>query len=204
MADDAQQLNARLAKEAYTRQADRAPEINGYYLQDYGDDENAVYRNAETGNVVQALRGTQLKGGVLTALGDLRNDVGVALPFLSSPSGLDARTDRADKVYRVIASRYGPPTLTGHSLGGTVAQRLLTRHPESRAVTFNPGSGILPTLSALRCRLPGRFKPAFCNRSTNFRTRGDVASLTSRFGNFGSTTTRPDSGFGRHSIDNFT
>jgi hypothetical protein len=206
-----QDLHALIAKEAYAQPNQRAKEIQGYYLDDtIGDDENAVYRNPETQDVVQGLRGTQTGAGWKTTLGDLRNDIGVALPFLSRSSGLNARTNRAEKVYNDIAERYGrAPALSGHSLGGSVAQRVLGRvgkqNPETTASTFNMGTGLLPTLNSLKCRLPKRFRPSFCDRATNYRVKGDVVSLTSRLGtNFGRNVTQaPAMGGSRHTIGQF-
>jgi len=208
---DTKDLHALVAKEAYAQPDQRAREIQGYYLDDtLGDDENAVYRNPETQDVVQGLRGTQLNAGWKTALGDLRNDIGVALPFLSRSSGLNARTDRAEKVFNDIAERYGrAPSLSGHSHGGSAGQRLLGRvaksNPETMASTFNMGTGLVPTINSLRCRLPARLRPAFCDRASNYRVKGDVVSLTSRLGNnYGrNVTQRPAIGGSRHAIGQF-
>jgi hypothetical protein len=94
--------------------------------------------------------------------------------------------------------------LTGHSLGGNITSALVQNNPGVQGVTFNAGAG-LPRWADIKCKLPGRLKPAYCGNLTNYRTRLDPVSLLGRFGGgFGNWKTLPATrGLNTHTIGNF-
>jgi pimeloyl-ACP methyl ester carboxylesterase len=61
--------------------------------------------------------------------------------------------------------------ITGHSLGGTIAQKFGINSPDINVTTFNAGSGIPFLDDELRCAITG------CSNISNKRISGDFASV---------------------------
>ena len=91
--------------------------------------------NPKTREVVTSFVGTRLSNPK-KKWKDLWSDVGIA----AGTSRLGKRTDEAEKVAREVAAKYSgyDHTLTGHSLGGRVAENV-SKATGIDSVAFNPG-----------------------------------------------------------------
>ena len=97
------------------------------------------------GSAILAFRGTDPRNPYdLIADAQLATGVDRLLPYYS-------RLARAEELYNKVKEEYGDVTLTGHSLGGFLADYTARKHNE-QAVVFNPGlspltSSIMPSPS---------------------------------------------------------
>lgn len=126
------QTHAIISSEAYKNEQERAPSLNGYNIDhSLGNKYSAVYVNPKDNDTIVAFRGTK-------DVSDLAPDLDIALGRRSHPRFREAEelVDRVEKKYNKKAK------LTGHSLGGTVADYVSQRRGNN-ATVFNPGSNPL-------------------------------------------------------------
>lgn len=148
-----------------------------------------LYRNDRTGEITVAFRGTQL-----TSPGDLLTDV-LQLGTGTVPSQYKAA---ADLLRKVLAATDGPVAVTGHSLGGGLAQYAIALNSQDSAsrlsgYTFN-SAGLS---HAVVDTLPPAAREAAAERMTNVRNDGDSVSF---FGcHLGTIYDVPNDGFFAHS-----
>jgi hypothetical protein len=192
MSDD---ITAQLSQEAY--ETERKRQVGSYLFDDdISTDETAVYHDPQENKTIIASRGT------VVGAKDLLADVGVAT---GTNIGYGSRFKRTQNTFDAAKSKYKDSQLsaTGHSLGGTLSASLAAAN-DIPATTYNRGAG-LPRLSDLKCKLPSRFRPRYCDKITNNRIQGDGVSIAGRL--FGSGKWRTTKGrgniFKRHGIANF-
>lgn len=106
---------------------------NLQYLDDFHDDftgtSGTAFLDKDSGEVIIAYTGTNPNADIVK---DVATDVG------SIAMALGFHYDEAFKFYERIRQRYGDNiTLTGHSLGGNIAQRVALEYNAPRTVVYN-------------------------------------------------------------------
>ena len=139
--------HAILAQAAYLRnrrdrQALADKYFNGEYelLADFSDKEHTTFKKRDSSEIVFAVRGTDISNAQGGRMKDLATDVLVTLGV----EAISPRYRRADKMLAGLREAHPEAnvSVTGHSLGGTIAQGLGWSHDlESHA--FNPGASPL-------------------------------------------------------------
>lgn len=140
-------------------------------------------RNPETKEVVISYRGTNPKN-----VRDLGNDLAIATGF-GSPRGKAATQFAQDVMKQNPGYKV---TVTGHSLGGTIAEQVATnlKGQGVNGVTFNPGSSPFNS-------------PTKQDNIKSYHIQGDTIS---RFGTAGDKVTLPRETYvplGNHGVGNF-
>lgn len=101
---------------------------NDYYSTNSGM-QAAAYKNVNTGEIVIAYRGTELNAD------DLWQDIMIATGLAPSDQFADA-----DKFYQAVQTQYGSNiTITGHSLGGGLAQMIGSKYGNTTYTYNAPG-----------------------------------------------------------------
>ena len=121
--------------------AEKTQEILDTYLEGYTFDSEMSYDNASTiirpdGSVILAYRGTRP-----TNLDDLNADVSILTGLHKTDIPHPRFTEALDH-YTKVKNKYDNVDLTGHSLGGTLAD-YVGRSSGNKTVVFNPGETIL-------------------------------------------------------------
>ena len=106
---------------------------NLQYLDDFHDDftgtSGTAFLDKDSGEVIIAYTGTNPNADIAT---DVATDIGGII------MALGYHYDEAFKFYERIRQRYGDNiTLTGHSLGGNIAQRVSLEYNAPRTVVYN-------------------------------------------------------------------
>lgn len=106
---------------------------NLQYLDDFHDDftgtSGTAFLDKDSGEVIIAYTGTNPNADIAT---DVATDIGEII------MALGYHYDEAFKFYERIRQRYGDNiTLTGHSLGGNIAQRVSLEYNAPRTVVYN-------------------------------------------------------------------
>ena len=106
---------------------------NLQYLDDFHDDftgtSGTAFLDKDSGEVIIAYTGTNPNADIAT---DVATDIGEII------MALGFHYDEAFKFYERIRQRYGDNiTLTGHSLGGNIAQRVSLEYNAPRTVVYN-------------------------------------------------------------------
>ena len=114
-------------------QKDKTIPSNLQYLDDFHDDSagtsGTAFLDKDSGEVIIAYTGTNPNADIVK---DVATDVG------SIAMALGFHYDEAFKFYERIRQRYGDNiTLTGHSLGGNIAQRVALEYNAPRTVVYN-------------------------------------------------------------------
>jgi hypothetical protein len=168
------------------------------YLKQHSDRHTAVFE--KNGKIIVAARGTEIKRGWRDRLEDLGSDllVGMGMQQLGTRyKNLKSQTD-------ALAEQYGKDNIimTGHSLGGTLADSV-AKASGYEAHVFNPGSS--PAQMAAGSKM-GAFKQRQTHDVHTYHATGDVISTSSK----GSMRTRQNlhqfdkkKGIGAHSLENF-
>lgn len=197
--DDEGKLNRDIANESYEEEGKRK-DIGDYQYQAADSSKRTgVWRNAKTNKTVVGLRGTK-------DLKDLYSDV-------ADPKGNILRgTQRSSDQYKAdlkhfdsVKSKYGGDvSVTGHSLGASRAENV-SRHRNVRGQAFNLGRGfgVQQVVEKMKCSLPKRFRPSWCNKMTRHHIRGDPLSVVDRL-SYGKKTKVYDSrGLKSHMMSSF-
>ncbi len=131
--DDKDKIFVQISKQSYIKPDDRKATLAGYtYLAQQSDIENAVYENSDDKKLIIAFRGS-------AKLKDLKADLGIATGLLEKTSRHDS-TEELVKKLKTLFPDYSI-TLTGHSLGGSLAISMSSKH-NIPAVVFNAGHTI--------------------------------------------------------------
>lgn len=120
----------KLNKEVYEKPDNRKANLEGFtYVPSQSDKDNAVYQSQKDKKIVIVFRGS-------AKIKDLKADLGVATGNLQKTSRHDSSEELVKKMktlfpdYKII--------LTGHSLGGSLAVSMASKH-DLPAVVFNAG-----------------------------------------------------------------
>jgi hypothetical protein len=179
-------LYAKLSELSYKPNVEDSEIPQGYKIDRDLSDANRKTFVSDSGDVVVANAGTQLKKGRRKALADIQSDIALALGLESKDKRFKQALDHNQKV----KAKYCPDgkcvTQTGHSLGGTVSD-YVSRRDGNQAITFNKGSGLNKT----------------SKRSKNYYTAGDVISTLGIFGEGENVVVRRG-GKNKHALSNFT
>ena len=106
--------------------------IEGYVLDPENSNDVGTTIIKPDGGVILSYRGTDPKNPYdLIADAQLATGVDRLLPYYS-------RLARAEELYNKVKEEYGDVTLTGHSLGGFLADYTARKHNE-QSIVFNPG-----------------------------------------------------------------
>ena len=186
---------ARIAKQAYS--SDRENLSTHNYVSELSSSDYAVYESPD--EFVVGVRGSSgdtsardlfrdtqvglgsigpglvggLAGGIPGAI--LGTTVAHILKSQGDPFGLGIKSavDDVGELVEEIKARNPQKKIhvTGHSLGGTIAQKFGIGAPDINVTTFNAGSGIPFLDDELRCAVGG------CENISNLRISGDFASV---------------------------
>jgi hypothetical protein len=163
-------LHANISQQAYNKTRD--DDVQGYdYIQQLSNRDSVVYINSITHHVIIGFKGT-----------NSASDIVPDLAILSGTVGLSPHFKRAVELYDKVHSMFPPFTidLTGHSLGGTIAEYVnKQRHISGKVVNFNPGRGIAAVVNAAVCKVFGKYKDKnSCGANvTTYRAKTDLVSL---------------------------
>ena len=136
--------NANIVREAQNVSGKRIPE-KLEYLEDTYDETTGTsataFRDKDTGEIILSYTGTNLESGLKESYKDaIKTDIGeIGL-------GLDStHYEPAYKFYEKIREKYGDNIiLTGHSLGGNVAQRVALQYNIQKTIIYNPAPLYVP------------------------------------------------------------
>jgi hypothetical protein len=151
---------ANFASEAYIAPSDRRMTLLGYTCNKGLSNTNlSTYVDKQDKRVVISLRGT-----VPTNVMDLVSDIGIVS---ADKSFNTTRLSNHKKMIDQIVDKYPgyKLILSGHSLGGHLAEQLAETYPTATAVVFNPGTSLLESnLTTPQSNVIG------------YRTKGDPVS----------------------------
>ena len=136
--------NANIVREAQNVSGKRIPE-KLEYLEDTYDETTGTsataFRDKDTGEIILSYTGTNLESGLKESYKDaIKTDIGeIGL-------GLDStHYEPAYKFYEKIREKYGDNIiLTGHSLGGNIAQRVALQYNVQKTIIYNPAPLYVP------------------------------------------------------------
>lgn len=146
-----------------------------------------LYRNGKDGNLVIAFQGT-------AGSGDLKDDTA---HFIMTPD----QYKEAKKFFDEVKAKFPNDklTLTGHSLGGGLAQYVAALN-DVPATTFNPAKLQITTMTDVLLNSPGKFnKITNITFGSDFVSKGGLFPLLGHTKNFGAT----NGVLYDHSITNF-
>ena len=109
------------------------------YLEDTYDEKTGTsataFRDKDTGEIILSYTGTNLESGVRESIKDgLKSDFGEIGLGLGS-----THYEPAYEFYEKIREKYGDNIiLTGHSLGGNIAQRVALKYNVQKTIVYNP------------------------------------------------------------------
>jgi hypothetical protein len=151
---------ANFASEAYVAPNDRKMTLLGYtYNSKYSDKNLSTYLHKQDKKIIVSIRGT-----VPTNLLDLVSDIDIVS---SDKTFNTTRLSNHKKMIDQIVDKYPgyKLILSGHSLGGYLAEQLASDYPDAQAIVFNPGTSLSETaLTTPQSNVIG------------YRTKGDPVS----------------------------
>jgi hypothetical protein len=166
-----------LSSESYKAKGARDPDVLGFrYDQDVSTERTAVYVGSD--RIIIANRGT-----VPTDQSDLKADALIVAGQFDKSD----RLKRSLKTVADVAAKYPGVRLemTGHSLGGKVAQMIGLALPGVKVVTFNMGSSPLDIATSLKdkalCALTNSERCKRLKNQTHYSTGIDPISFASNF-----------------------
>ena len=136
--------NANIVREAQNVSGKRIPE-KLEYLEDTYDETTGTsataFRDKDTGEIILSYTGTNLESGWKEIYKDvIKSDVG-EIGFGSGSTHYEP----AYKFYEKIREKYGDNIiLTGHSLGGNIAQRVALQYNVQKTIIYNPAPLYVP------------------------------------------------------------
>jgi|DEB0MinimDraft_10_1074344.scaffolds.fasta_scaffold08956_7 hypothetical protein len=173
---------ARIAEQAYKK--DRVNTDRYIYDKELSTPDYGVYEGVN--EYVIGIRGSSPE----TPVRDFIRDAQVALGSVSTLTGMNfvgKAVDEVDELVKKLKSKSKKKiSLSGHSLGGSIASYFGVDNPDVDVYTFNKGEGLPFITDAVKCSIYG------CSNIKNYRIAGDFASLGSKLGNIGTyETLRP-------------
>ena len=142
-----------------------------------GSFEANAYVSADGSQVVIAFRGTMLNAGPMAAIKNALADISFGVGDVNS--NLHAYVQEGANFVRSIQSAYhnATITLTGHSLGGAIAQAISAASGLSASVFNAPGAGQIDSQlqGAIGSFTPANSATTYTN--TDYRIYGDQVSL---------------------------
>lgn len=186
-APDPQQFEpyALIAEQAYNPPEQRKSSGIYAYNTELSNDDYAVYQGSN--EYVVGVRGSSPN----TPIRDFLRDSQVALGSVSTLTGINLLGEAVSEVDELVKKLRAKDsqkkiTLTGHSLGGSIASYYGVDNPNVDIRTFNKGEGLPFLTDAIKCTISG------CRNIKNYRIAGDFASLGSKLSNVGTyRTLRP-------------
>jgi predicted esterase YcpF (UPF0227 family) len=172
-------------------------DVGEYDILKETDNDDLVVRMKDTGDIIVAVRGTDISNVTGNRLSDLSHWPSVAL-------GADKVDTLVARVKRDVAQLHGEYSrskiyLTGHSLGGWVAS-VIAKGSGVKAVVFNPATGI----DALGGHIGDRDENVVVYTTNDFlKGKFDPASVLTMFGK-SKVVHVPVTTDSVHTIDNFT
>ena len=146
----------KIANQTYKK--DRRVQVGSFnYVSNESDEEKALYKNDETKQIIIAFRGSKV-------MKDLKTDLKLALGGIRKTERYASSKDYVDKI-KTLYPDY-TITLTGHSLGGTLAIQM-SKDFGDKAVVFNAGHTPLSSSQETK-DLPIKY----------YTKKGDIASMT--------------------------
>lgn len=136
--------NADIVREAQDVSGKKIPE-KLEYLEDTYDEKTGTsataFRDKDTGEIILSYTGTNLESGLKEFYKDvIKTDVG-EIGFGSGSTHYEP----AYKFYEKIREKYGDNIiLTGHSLGGNIAQRVALQYNVQKTIIYNPAPLYVP------------------------------------------------------------
>jgi len=171
-----------IAEQAY--KSDRVNTDRYIYDKELSTPDYGVYEGID--EYVIGIRGSSPE----TPMRDFIRDTQVALGSVSTLTGMNfvgKAVDEVDELVKKLKSKSKKKiSLTGHSLGGSIASYFGVDNPDINVYTFNKGEGLPFITDAVKCSIYG------CDNIKNYRIAGDFASLGSKLSNIGTyETLRP-------------
>lgn len=156
-----------LAKDSYQPIDERKDFSNYEYLRDDSNDNVAVYKSIPDNEIVYAIKGTSKDEPVKDFFRNAGIAVGGVATQLFDPTYYDHKKhiENINKKYSTLR-----PVVVGHSQGGSYASLIGTENPNYKTITYNMGTGFLPTGGDIKCLIDG------CDNIKNYRIVGDWAS----------------------------
>lgn len=158
---------ALFAKDSY-KPIDERRDFNNYqYLKEDSTNRIGVYKSDIDNEIVYAIKGTDEEEGIQNFF---RNTaIGMGGPITQY---VDPTYQRYKKHVKETHEKYSnyKPIIVGHSQGGTYAGLLGTENPNYTAITYNMGTGFVPTGGDIKCLFNS------CDNIKNYRIAGDWAS----------------------------
>jgi hypothetical protein len=188
------------SKQAYRSAAER--ELPGYDQDmDLSSAEVAVWVHKTEPRIILAFRGTVVSlKDLKSTLKDIRSDLAITTGLTDK----NKRFKEAQAVYRRVEAKYPSHKIqvTGHSLGGSLAQTVV-RKENVEGVVFNPGQGAGGLKKKVEEDCGGAEKKDYCDKLTTHKIEGDPVSAIA--GLHGNVVTHKGEGgaFSRHTIDAF-
>lgn len=138
------------------------------------DQESQVYVNPKTKHVIHAVRGTANKGDVVT-------DGHLLVGNLQNTKRYKKESAKMKKIHAKYKKGGHQVSVTGHSLGGGIADRLTKDHSNTvdHAVTYNAGEDPKSVGETVMCSNPRNRNKKVCKamaKKTSVRRRGDPIS----------------------------
>ena len=130
----------------------KAIPANLTYVSDFYDPNTGTsgtaFKDKGTGKVVIAFTGTNPNGEGLKGKMEFGHDI--ATDIFGIGAGLGEHYGPAYKFYETISKKYGATNvvLTGHSLGGNIAQRVALKYNAKETVVYNSAPLYIPVTSA--------------------------------------------------------
>lgn len=175
---------AQMSNEAYKSPQQRKSISSFVYQPNHSNTHVATFLDANKNLVVVAFRGTE----------DLKSDLLPDLHIAMGKQHQSPRFIRDLRFFEKIKSLYRGFKfhVTGHSLGGGIANFIADKHSDVEGKTFNAGRGL--DMKYFKRLISGKR-----NKLENYRTGGDIVSLL----NTPSSITVKSNKLEQHGIDNF-
>ena len=158
---------ALFAKDAYKPINQRQDFYNYKYLPKDSTNRIGVYKSDTDNEIVYAIKGTDEEEGIQNFFRNTAIGFGGPITEYVDPTFRRYRKHIQEKNKKY--SNY-KPVVVGHSQGGTYAGLLGSENPNYKTITYNMGTGFVPTGGDIKCLFHS------CDNIKNYRIAGDWAS----------------------------